>query len=157
MADEKRVVLLVEDDDVYRESIHRLLDSEYQLLDAATGQQALTLLETHAPECVLLDFRLPDFSGLKLMPKFLERKLPVVMLTAEGSEQVAVEALKAGCLDYLVKRDLTAVLLKRTVFNAIDRNALQRQLEATRRELESFVATAAHDLKAPLRAISTFS
>ena len=152
----ERAVLLVEDDDVYREQIHRLLDEDCRLVDAVYGREALERVEQEPFDCVLLDHGLPDQTGLDLLPLLRQRGLPVVMLTAAGSEQVAVRAIKRGCHDYLVKRDLTRDLLTRTIHGAIDREALARAKRQKQDALDAFVSTAAHDLKAPLRHVTLF-
>lgn len=151
-----RSVLLVEDDDVYRESIHRLLDDDYRLVDAVLGSEALQKIEQESFDCVLLDHGLPDQTGLDLLPKLRLRGLPVVMLTAAGNEQIAVRAIKRGCHDYLVKRNLTRDLLTRTIEGAIDREALAQVKRQRQDALDAFVSTAAHDLKAPLRHVTLF-
>lgn len=151
-----RSVLLVEDDDVYRESIHRLLDNDCRLVDAASGHEALEMVAQESFDCVLLDHGLPDQTGLDLLPELRRRGLPVVMLTAAGNEQIAVRAIKRGCHDYLVKRDLTRDLLTRTIQGAIDREALAQVRRERQDALDAFVSTAAHDLKAPLRHVTLF-
>ena len=80
-------MLVVDDDDVYREDIHRMIGDAYMLIDAATGREALDKIESHEVHCVLLDYRLPDIDGLKVLPKLIEVQVPVVMMTAEGSER----------------------------------------------------------------------
>jgi PAS domain S-box-containing protein len=129
-------VLVIEDDDVHREAVHRLVGEEYRCFDAETGRRALELLRAERFDCVLLDYRLPDYTGLKLLPSIVERQTPVVMLTAAGSQETAVEAMKMGCQDYLVKENLTKEVLSRAISNAIEKVALQRRLASTERRLE---------------------
>lgn len=148
---EAPTILLVEDDEVFREAVHRLLGARYRIVEAATGRAAKALSQTESIACVLLDNRLPDGSGLELLPLFSAAAVPVVMLTSAGSEAVAVRAMKRGCHDYLVKRDLTEDRLVRAIESAIERAAFARALRAQQEELYAFVATAAHDLKGPLR------
>ena len=134
MSDRKRL-LLVEDDDVYREMVHRLLNGEFELHDAATGDEALELARTQSFDCALLDYRLPDYTGLALLPQFIRRDCPVIMLTAMGNEQIAVEAMRQGCSDYLVKSGLTPEILRRSIDRAIE-SRLQQKLATAETRLD---------------------
>lgn len=131
-----RRVLVVEDDDVHREAVHRLLRGACECIDAETGRRALEQLANDRFDCVLLDYRLPDASGLKLLPEIVATDTAVIMLTAAGSQQTAVEAMKLGCQDYLVKESLTSDLLSRALENAIKTVELRRQLALTEQRLE---------------------
>ena len=149
-------ILVVDDDDIYREDIHRMLDGAYTLIDTATGWEAIEKVELNTIHCVLLDYRLPDWSGLELLSKFTAKGIPVVMMTAEGSEQIAVEAMKQGALDYLVKSTFTENLLRTAITKAIERAALVQTVRQQQEELAMFTSIASHDLRAPLRTISGF-
>ncbi len=144
-------VLLIGNDDKCREEIHRLIDGRYHVIDARLAKEALALAGSESLDCVLLDHRLPDQSGLEIIHQLAARSLPVVMLAVDGSEALAVEAMKRGCHDYLVTRDLTREDLWQAIACAIDSQVTRRALDLQREELSAFVATAAHDLKSPLR------
>lgn len=91
------------------------------------GELALQRVLTNPPDCVLLDYGLPDMTGLE----WLDRARPgcaVVMLTGLGDEAVAVAAMKAGAQDYLVKGQLSAEALCRALDGAVERFELQRRL-----------------------------
>ncbi len=150
-------VLLIEDDEIDRESVHRMLDRDYDVIDAPTGAEALVILREREPDCVLLDYRLPDATGLDMLRKLVRRGLPVVMMTSHGNEQIAVDAMKLGAQEYLVKGDRSRPLLVRTITGAIERAALKTELDRQRADLEAFVQTAAHDLRGPLRNIDAYA
>ena len=61
-------LLLVDDDEVDRELVCRLLNTAHIVREAATAGEALAMAEIHPPDCVLLDYRLPDIDGLQLLP-----------------------------------------------------------------------------------------
>ncbi len=143
-------LLLVDDDAVDRRAIRRLLEGGYTLSEAESGSQALDLFRADPPACILLDYLIPGTDSLDLLGTFVERHVPVVMLTGQGSEPVAVEAMKQGAQDYLVKWDMTADSLRRAITNAMDKVALARQLADVQAELQQFTSVASHDLKAPL-------
>ena len=148
-------VLIVEDDDVYREDTRRLLDGSYQLVEVATGREALERMKATQFHCVLLDYRLPDINGLELLPQLTDLQVPVVMMTAQGSEQVAVEAMKLGVYDYLIKNTLTEDSLRNSVEKAIDHAALKKKVCEQEKDLKMFASIASHDLRHPLRTIGT--
>ena len=83
----------------------------------------MQLLDSTAPECVLLDYRLPDFDGMQFLAEWKRRRLPadcpVLMLTNFGSEELVVEAMKGGASDYLKKGSLTPELLRQRVHGVI--------------------------------------
>jgi len=104
-------VLVVEDDAVDRMACRRALardaDFEFVITEAETGGEGLRLAHGQKPDCVLLDFHLPDMDGLEFLAELRndlgEIPVPVMMLTGADNASVAVEAMKRGAQDYLVK------------------------------------------------------
>ena len=99
------LILLVEDDGNHAELMKAsLLDAEeeYRLEIAGTLRDARSAIERQTPNFVLTDYRLPDGDGCELVAA-VKGLCPVVMMTSQGNEQVAVDAMKAGALDYVVK------------------------------------------------------
>jgi sigma-B regulation protein RsbU (phosphoserine phosphatase) len=96
-----------EDRTTYRRLIARSSEHEFLFLEADTGEDGLRLYNTEQPDCVLLDYNLPDTSGLEFLarldPGRGEDAPPIIMLTGKGTERVAVQALKLGAQDYLIK------------------------------------------------------
>lgn len=153
MKTEARRLLIVDDDSIDRQSILRLLGNQYTVFQSKTGNDAIKTHRTCRPDCALIDYRLPDMNGLELVRRFHEAGTAVVMLTGEGDEAVAVEAMKAGAYDYVPKERLDAPRLDQSIRKAWERSRLELQLAETRRELEGFVRLVAHDLKSPLATI----
>jgi signal transduction histidine kinase len=117
-----------EDRAIYRRLLSQGVEREYRFLEAGSGEEGLELVARDPPDCVLLDYRLPDVDGLE----FLERmtggaELPVIVLTGQGSEAVAVEAMKNGAQDYLLKGTVSRESLERAVRNAIEKVGLRRE------------------------------
>jgi diguanylate cyclase len=142
-------VLMVDDSPEDRVSYSRLLrqggSEDYSFLEAETAEQALALCREQHPDCVLLDYRLPDADGLDVLAQLAaadaEAVVPVVMLTGQGNEAVAVQALQGGAQDYLIKGSVTAHGLRWAIHNAMEKVALRRQIERQRRELERLATT----------------
>jgi signal transduction histidine kinase len=121
-------LLLVEDDDIDREKIHRLIGSTYLITDAASGAEAIAALATTTFDCALLDYRLPDSDAPSLLATMQAEDIPVVILTNLESPDLLVQALHQGAQDYLVKHSLTMVRLIHAITHAVERVALQRRL-----------------------------
>ncbi len=100
-------ILLVEDEQAHAELVCRTFESRpgrFQLTVAGNLQEARDYLAESTPQLVIADLVLPDGKGIELLPAEEEKpRFPVVVMTAHGDEQVAVEAMKAGALDYVVK------------------------------------------------------
>ncbi|RIK55658.1 MAG: hypothetical protein DCC57_05165, partial [Chloroflexi bacterium] len=121
-------LLLVEDDFVDCEAVRRLLGDAYVTADVSTGREAMASIEQCRPDAVLLDYHLPDIDGVDLVPFFVDRFIPVILLTGEGSPEVIVEAMQRGAQDYLIKAHLERLALARAIDNAIEKVALKRDL-----------------------------
>lgn len=121
-------LLLVEDDEIDRRLVRRLLGPAYTVHEAATGQEALALLGTVKPDCVLLDYRLPDTDGLRLIPGFARDFLPTIVITGEERPEIVVTAMQLGAQNYLVKGHLSPTSLAHAISQAVDQVALRREL-----------------------------
>ncbi|GAW66556.1 response receiver histidine kinase response regulator [Geoanaerobacter pelophilus] len=102
---EVKKILIVEDDDSHAELIRRGFSENpelYQLTVATSLQEALASVQSQNFDIVLTDYLLPDGSGVDLV-QMSARITPVVIMTSHGNEQLAVDAMKAGALDYVVK------------------------------------------------------
>jgi two-component system NtrC family response regulator len=99
-------ILIVEDEETQRDLLEGLLNKEgYAATGAGNGERALQLVKDHTFEIVLLDYKLPDTDGLTVLKKLKEMnpEIQVIMITAFGSIENAVTALKAGAFEYLTK------------------------------------------------------
>ena len=99
-------ILIVDDDDQLRRSFRKLLTEEgYAVESAASGEAAVQKVQKQAPDLVILDMRLPGRSGLETFRTIhgVEPKLPVIIMTAYGTTENAIEATKLGAFDYVLK------------------------------------------------------
>jgi nitrogen regulation protein NR(I) len=100
------LILIVDDDDQLRKSFQKLLAEEgYTTDSAASGEDGIQKVKTRTPDLVILDMRLPGKNGLETFQAIhaLEPKLPVVIMTAFGTTHHAIEAIKLGAFDYVLK------------------------------------------------------
>jgi len=148
-------ILLVEDDEHDRLAFHRTLEKSSvacEITDCILAEEALlqVLADASLFDVVVIDHKLPGMSGLDLCKELLSKKtpLPLVLMTGRGSQELAIEALKAGVDDYIVKEhaqgylDLLPVVLPEIVRKHGDRVARERAEEALRKaydELEQRV------------------
>ncbi|MEH2224846.1 PAS domain-containing protein [Nostoc sp.] len=147
MSQQQRTLLIVddspEDRELYRRYLRRDRESSYTILEATLGQQGLELWQQHQPDAVLLDYRLPDMDGLEflaqLQPSTQQPCLPVIVVTGQGNEAIAVKAIKAGAQDYIIKEQITPEGLQIAVNGAIETVRLRTQLQQ-RIERERVVA-----------------
>jgi DNA-binding NtrC family response regulator len=103
---QKPRILLVDDEEGVRVSLHALLEREYRIMSAASGEAAIEELARFHPEVVLLDVRLlPSMTGLDALAhiKAFDERIQVVMITAFASLATLNEALRRGAFGYLIK------------------------------------------------------
>ena len=169
-------VLMVDDSPSDRLAVRRALERDpeagWALETVTSAEEALGRIAAAPPDVVLVDYHLPGMTGLGLLRE-LHARHPgtapaVVMLTGSGSERVAVDAMKAGAQDYLIKDAYSADRLRRSLRGAVDTVRMTRELEARRVRAEraeraaqealavrdELFALATHDLKGPLQIIA---
>jgi two-component system, NtrC family, response regulator AtoC len=132
--DTPATILVTDDDRTIRRNLVLLLRSEgYQTLEAADGDEALTRINSDAPDAVLLDLKMPGRGGLEVLAELgpALTDLPVIVVTALGGSAAAIEAMRRGAYDYLTKPfDLDEVIL--TLKRALKQRALAREVKSLR-------------------------
>jgi diguanylate cyclase len=135
---EKAAVLIVDDNIVDRILISELVDvlapySLGEMLQANSCEEAQQLLKKYQPSCCLIDYMMPGANGSEFIKAIREEEhnqhIPIIMMTGEGNEKVAVDIMRNGAQDYLVKGDITKDLLNHSIKNAIHTCQLQCQLQ----------------------------
>jgi signal transduction histidine kinase/DNA-binding response OmpR family regulator len=145
-----RTLLIVddcaEDRKIYRRYLAKDPHHTYEILEANSAENGLALYQKVRSDVVLLDFCLPDMTGLEfleqLQQQVAETSLPVIMLTGQGDEAIAVQAMKRGAQDYLVKTYLKPDSLQLAVRNVIRQARLQAQLHKTQERQRLIAMTA---------------
>lgn len=135
-----------EDREVYRDYLSRDPHNTYEFCEAALAEVALDLFLKQHFDVVLLDFYMPDMTGLEFLGQLQKRQSkvssPIIMLTGQGNEELAVQAMKQGVHDYLGKQHLQPEILQRTVRSVIQQSHLHVALHKTR-EQQRLIATTA--------------
>ena len=134
-------ILIVEDDEALRESLQLMLAAEsYEAVAASGGEQALRLVEATPFDVVLCDLRMPGVDGLELLPQ-LARRLPgatLILMSAFGTADLAIEAMRRGAYDYLAKPFTPSELLL-VIRKARERERLRRANQMLRRDVHRAV------------------
>ena len=140
-------LLLIDDDEVVRASLAAYLeDSGFQVLQAGNGLQGLEVFEREQPDLIICDLRMPQIDGLELIRRIsqINSEMPVIVVSGAGVMSDAVEALRLGAADYLIKPLEDLAVLEHSVHRALDRSRLRlenqryrEKLEAANRELQA--------------------
>ncbi|MGB7416431.1 MAG: ATP-binding protein [Thermosynechococcaceae cyanobacterium] len=149
-ASSKQYLILIVDDSeedrfTFRQALQTAQVPADSIIECNCGEAALDLCRSRIPDLIVLEYSLPDIDGLELMQELtaqLGTCPPVVMLTGRGSEQIAVDAMKGGAKDYLIKGKLTPERLVQTVANVLTERKLRVrvQRQQQQRKLLSEVA-----------------
>ncbi len=149
MSQNHQTIVIVDDCLEDRETYRRYLLADdtytYRIFEEEDGENGLELCRLVEPDVILLDFLLPDIDGLEFLNELKRQigknNLPVVMLTGQGNEAIAVQAMKSGASDYLVKGSTTAESLRLAIHNVVKRFHLQSLLEQSEKRFHTSVET----------------
>ncbi len=133
-------IFIVEDDPWYGQLLrhHLSLNPDYDIRLFTTAKECLSELY-HQPDVVCIDFGLPDMSGDKLLAKIkaVNNQLPVVVISGQEEIAVAVDLLKSGARDYIIKDDHTKDMLWRSIINIRENVHLKQEVESLKEQLET--------------------
>ncbi len=145
-------VLIVEDDAATRTGLAELVRTWGFATDAAAdGEEALKLVTTFRPAIVVTDLFMPRMTGLELLKALKDEDIKVILLTAQGSVETAVEAVKEGAEDYLTK-PVDPQKLKLLLQRIAELNAQKRENEVLRRQLREKGTLRPHRRQQPVDA-----
>ncbi|MFH1261915.1 MAG: sigma-54 dependent transcriptional regulator [Pseudomonadota bacterium] len=137
-----RTILLVEDDEANRTSVAKILEKEdYRIVQAKDGREALDWLRKESIDLILTDFKMPEMDGMDLLKaaRLIKPRIDVILMTAHGTIETAVEAMKEGAYDFIPKPFKRATLL-RIIEKNFEKVVLMRENERLRGELERYHA-----------------
>ncbi len=124
-----KTILIVDDEKTIRWSLNEALSENYEVVDAENASQGLRLFREKSPDLLLLDMKLPDGSGIDVLNevKREDPSIPVIMMTAYGEVETAVEAMKGGAYDFILK-PYSLEKLRVTITNALETHQLKNEI-----------------------------
>ena len=137
MSDQQHVLLIEDDPPMARVYQEYLRKEPYRISHSDTGRAGLEVLHGAAPDATILDLRLPDMNGLEILRAVREERIPtsVIVITAQGSIVTAVEAMREGAADFIVK-PFAADRLIYTLRNVLERRRLSRVVESLEQDFD---------------------
>ncbi|WP_370981084.1 putative bifunctional diguanylate cyclase/phosphodiesterase [Agaribacterium sp. ZY112] len=136
-------ILIVDDDMVDRQIVKRALalgSMSYELVEAETVDEGLAKFEQGKFDLVLIDFRMPGKDGIELVltirDTYSDRRSAIVMMSNSEDEQVALDAIRAGAQDFILKNEISASRLRRSILHAQTRFELEQQLQESYTKLK---------------------
>ncbi len=167
-------VLIVDDDPAFGYLCGRVLEDDkhikYTVVRAGDYDEAIKVFDPDVIDCALLDFNLPRFDGCQLMQYFHATYPnwfgPVVIITSGGSEEIAVDVMRAGAADYIPKQSIANSSIQRAMANALEKAKLKKaifernkalelandKLARRNNEISRFYHRVSHEIKTPLTA-----
>ncbi|MDQ8181228.1 response regulator [Pelagicoccus sp. SDUM812005] len=159
-------ILIVDDSDTDAEIVDLTLEDprlrrSYRSQRTADIQSSLELLKEQSFDLILLDLGLPDSHGVASVEKMIRHaNCPIVVLSGQSDETVAIQAVQSGAQDYLLKDELNARSLEKAILHSIERYALNQKLEAAMEKAETanqakndFLAVMSHEFRTPMNGI----
>jgi len=127
-------LLVVDDDDVDREKIRRMLDEanlKTTIEETSSVDETVTVLENQIYDCIIIDYRLGKEDGLILLNKIrsgLAESSAVILVTGLGDEEVAAKAMRLGANDYLIKKNLSPIQLLTSILSAVHKSRMEKKI-----------------------------
>ncbi|MBL8290431.1 MAG: sigma-54-dependent Fis family transcriptional regulator, partial [Bryobacterales bacterium] len=133
----KRILVVDDEENLRRVTQLKLLQAGYEAMTASEGSQALDVLSKYPQDLVLTDLKMPGMSGIELLQRIKEEypEVIVVVVTAYGTIESAVEAMRMGAYDYLIK-PVNSDALKRVVSRALEHHRLQEEVRNLRSAID---------------------
>jgi two-component system, NtrC family, nitrogen regulation response regulator NtrX len=134
----KSRILVVDDEAEIRRSLRMILEYEgYEVIEASSGPEGVTLAERESPDLVFLDIKMPGMDGLEALQRMraVNEALPVVIVSGHGTVSTAVEATKAGAFDF-IEKPLASERVLVTIRNALDQTRLRDENRSLKRAVE---------------------
>jgi signal transduction histidine kinase/DNA-binding response OmpR family regulator len=134
-------LLVIDDDEVDRLHLKRALKTcgfEYKLTERDDATLIDDFIHEHLFDCIFLDYFMPGDNGLSLLKKIREKgvKTPIVIITSQGNESIAVELMKAGASDYIIKNQINGPALGQVLRNMFRMSKVEQEREETERALK---------------------
>ncbi|MHB8126362.1 MAG: two-component system sensor histidine kinase NtrB [Desulfitobacteriaceae bacterium] len=142
-------ILIIDDSKLYREYLRKALGTTGIIADITESPDitsGIEQLKKRSFDCIVLDYILPDGNGLIVLEekKILNITTPVVVLTGQGDEQIAVNLMKAGASDYISKSTISPELLCQCIKNAMNADRMEKQIKQSEEDLREATAQINH-------------
>lgn len=145
-----RTLLSIEDDAAIRFSITEYFeDKGFDVLEAENGKKGLEIFRTKKPEIVLCDLRMPEVDGLQVLSSLKKEspETPIIVVSGVGAIEDAIDAVRTGAWDYVIKPINDMAVLEKAVHRALERAALIEENQKYQEHLEEMVETRTRELR----------